>query len=318
MIVTVTANPALDVTYTIEDGLRVGSEHRVRTARVRPGGKGVNVARVLHALGVPVLATGLTGGPGGEELLAGLAECGVTGDFVAALPDVRRTVVVNDGAGAVTSFWEAGSSPGDPRRAAQRLRRHVSDLLETADALAVCGSLPPGVDPELPAALAREAARRGVPVVVDTHGAALRAAAAAGDAVLMPNAAELAAISGSRPADPVEAVAMAGELVAGNGLPAVVVTVGADGMVVAHPGGTARARPASPLRGNPTGAGDAACAAIVRHLAASGPAVDWPAALADAVALSGAAVLSPAAGEIDPPAYRRLLAGGTQGTEPST
>jgi tagatose 6-phosphate kinase len=60
MIVTVTLNPALDLTYAV-DALVPHGTHRVATVAERPGGKGLNVARVLHALGEPVLATGLLG-----------------------------------------------------------------------------------------------------------------------------------------------------------------------------------------------------------------------------------------------------------------
>ena len=72
MILTVTCNPAVDVTYQV-DRLAVGEVHRVATVHERPGGKGVNVARVLHALGHDVVVTGLAGGGTGTDIRRDLA-----------------------------------------------------------------------------------------------------------------------------------------------------------------------------------------------------------------------------------------------------
>jgi fructose-1-phosphate kinase PfkB-like protein len=84
----------------------------------------------------------------------------------------------------------------------------------------------------------------------------------------------------------------------------VVVTLGAEGMVACTDGHAWSARPVDAVRGNPTGAGDAAAAAVAACLAAPEP-VDWPTVLREAVALSAAAVLRPVAGEVDLEAYRR-------------
>jgi tagatose 6-phosphate kinase len=307
VIVTVTPNPAIDVTYLIDE-LRYGQVHRVPNVTHRPGGKGVNVARVLRHLGEHVVTTGLSGGPGGAALAAGLVDAGITPDMVDVLPDVRRTVVVHEADGVTTSFWEPGLAPARPSAAADALSARVRDLLGDARAIVVAGSLPPGIDPDLPAHLAALAAARGLPALVDVDGPALRAAAAGGNAVLAPNLDELARLTGSPPSSTIAALHAARGLVAPAGrAPAVVLTLGADGMALLREGRTLMARPPERVSGNATGAGDAACAAIGRHLAAAGSpdAVDWHAALADAVALSAAAVLRPTAGEIDLGAYRR-------------
>jgi tagatose 6-phosphate kinase len=99
MIVTVTLNPALDVTYDVAALVPHGT-HRVATVRERAGGKGLNVARVLHRLGEPVLATGLLGGPTGTRIAALLADEGVPSSFVDLAGETRRTVAVVDPADA--------------------------------------------------------------------------------------------------------------------------------------------------------------------------------------------------------------------------
>jgi tagatose 6-phosphate kinase len=308
VIVTVTPNPALDVTYRVP-ALRSGQVHRVRDVLVRAGGKGINVARVLQQLGEPCAAVGLGGGADGGRLVAELRAAGLDVDFREELPDVRRTLVVH-AHGEVTSFWEPGREPVDPLRAAQALLDAVQARLRTARAVTVSGSLPPRVDPELPARIARLCAERQVPAVLDLDGEPLQAAAAAGGAVLMPNVDELETLAGERPQSPGEAAVLAAHLVrggSGRSPAAVVVTLGEQGAVAVTAVGSVAARPVERVSGNTTGAGDAACAAVARALAVAGSvrAVNLRALVADAVAVSAAAVLRPVAGEIDTQAARR-------------
>jgi len=308
VIVTVTPNPALDVTYRVPE-LRAGEVHRVRNVLVRAGGKGINVARVLQQLGERCAAVGLGGGPDGRRLVAELRAAGLDVDFCEELPDVRRTLVVHAD-GGVTSFWEPGREPVDPLRAAQALLDAVRARLRTARAVTVSGSLPPRVDPELPARIARLCAERQVPAVLDLDGDPLRAAAAAGGGVLIPNIDELEMLTGERPQTPAEAADLAAHLLVGDPRrsPAgVVVTLGEQGAVAVTATGAAAARPVERVSGNTTGAGDAACAAVARALAMAGSldAANLRAVVADAVALSAAAVLRPVAGEIDLETARR-------------
>src|SRR5690348_10301756 len=141
MIVTVTLNPALDLTYSV-DTLVPHGVHRVAAATERAGGKGVNVARVLHAIGEPVLATGLLGGSTGGRVADLLAADGVPASFTAIAGDTRRTVAVTDRHDA-TGFWEPG-----PRISAAEwslMLTRYRELLRTASVVALCGSLPPSV-----------------------------------------------------------------------------------------------------------------------------------------------------------------------------
>ena len=308
MIVTVTPNPALDVTYRVPS-LRAGEVHRVRDVLVRAGGKGINVARVLQQLREPCAVLGLGGGPDGRRLVAELHAAGLDVDFREELPDVRRTLVVHADAG-VTSFWEPGREPLDPVRTANALLDAVRARLGTARAVTVNGSLPPRVDPELPARIARLCAERRVPAVLDLDGEPLHAAVVAEGAVLLPNLDELETLTGERAQAPRDAAALATHLLRGGTGPSpagVVVTLGDQGAVAVTAAGAAAARPLERISGNTTGAGDAACAAVARALAVAGSvqAVDLRALVADVVAVSAAAVLRPVAGEIDVEAARR-------------
>ncbi|MEV6495492.1 PfkB family carbohydrate kinase, partial [Actinoplanes sp. NPDC051633] len=106
MILTVTLNPALDLTYEV-DALVPHATHRVTAVTERPGGKGLNVAAVLHALGESVLTTGLLGGATGDKVADLLARDGIPSSFRPIAADTRRTVAVADGSDA-TGFWEPG------------------------------------------------------------------------------------------------------------------------------------------------------------------------------------------------------------------
>jgi len=289
LIVTVTPNPAYDVSYETR-GLEPGQVHRVSAVRRRPGGKGVNVAAVLASLGEPVVALGLAT----AEFAADVERLGVRAAFTEALPHVRSTVAVFDGA-RTTSLWEAGMSPDDPAAAATALRERVTGLLPDAGCLVVSGSLPPGVDRALPADLARLALDHGVPALVDGSGASLAAAAAVPGIVLTPNADELAELCG--PVTTTDDVVTAARSLVDRGAGLVFATRGADGLVVAARDGSWVVPAVPGVVGNATGAGDAAAAAIARGLAAG----HHPARIAeDAVALAATAVASPVAGAVDP------------------
>jgi tagatose 6-phosphate kinase len=309
MIVTVTLNPALDLTYSV-DALVPHGVHRVAAATERAGGKGVNVARVLHAIGEPVLATGLLGGATGERVTDLLAADGVPASFTEIAGETRRTVAIADQLDA-TGFWEPG-----PRITAAEwsvMLSHYRELLQKAAVVALCGSLPPGVPLDGYAVMIRLAASAGVPTVLDTSGEPLRHGLAAAPTLAKPNAAELAELLTALPATPIpteaadaagESIASLAELVRVVAPGAVVVSRGPLGLVAVTRDGVWAGGPPVPMNGNSTGAGDAVVAALARGLRAGTP---WPALVADAVALSTAAVAVPVAGAVDHGVYRRTL-----------
>lgn len=313
MILTVTPNPAVDVTYHLDE-LRPGAVHRVDDVVSRAGGKGINVARVLRQLGVASEAVLLGSGGKARRIVAELGEQGVLATPVGRM-SVRRTVVVHAGDGTTTSLWEPGSAPDDPAAAVTDLLAVVADRLartgsERPQALTVSGSLPPGVPAEVPARIGALAAAAGVPAVLDLDGPALAAAVAGGTAVLTPNTEELERLTGRSPTSVPDVAALAAGLVA-TAVPLVVATLGGDGLVVARRGSPAvHAVLARPVAGNPTGAGDAVVAAVAVLLAEVGSAerVDVHELARRAVAAGAAAVLRPVAGEVDPDDVARLLA----------
>jgi tagatose 6-phosphate kinase len=170
--------------------------------------------------------------------------------------------------------------------------------------LVVGGSVPLGVPDDGLAALVSAGRRRGLPVLVDTHGPWLLSALAAGTTVVKPNVHELVGATGDD--DPVRA---ARDLARSSGA-TVVASLGADGVIAATATGAWEARPAAALSGNPTGAGDALVAGLARGLRRDPGSSGRPERLLhDAVALSAAAVLSPEAGDVDPAHHAEQLTG---------
>ncbi|OQD55896.1 1-phosphofructokinase [Streptomyces phaeoluteigriseus] len=294
MILTVTVNTALDVTYRVP-ALLPHATHRVTEVAERPGGKGLNVARVLAALGHEVTVTGFAGGPTGRVVRERLT--GVTDALVPCAAPTRRTLaVVDERSGDATQFNEPGPVITPAEWSA--FQETYEGLVAGADAVALCGSLPPGVPVGAYAGLVRTARAAGVPVLLDTSGEALRRAVAARPDLIKPNADELAELTGSH--EPLRATQDARR----RGARSVVASLGPQGLVAATPEGRWRATPPARLRGNPTGAGDAVSAGLLSGLVEHLP---WPRTLARAVALSAATVLSPTAGDFDRAAYEELV-----------
>lgn len=295
MILCLCPSPAIDVTYEV-GALEIGGTTRVRRVTRRPGGKAVNVARVLTALGDDAVVLAPVGGAAGEEFADRLSALGVPAETVHSGSPTRQTVTVVDASTGTASVLTEPAVVDRWDAVAERFEV----LLADADAVVISGSLPLGASPDALSALVVTARRAELPVVADTSGAALAAVLPAGPTLIKPNAAELAELSGGR-----EVVAAARELADRHGV-VVVASLGADGLIAVGAGRGWRARPARALAGNPTGAGDALVAGLVHGLASG---LAWDDLLADAVALSAAAVVHPYAGGVDLDEVRRQRPG---------
>ncbi|MET9967468.1 1-phosphofructokinase family hexose kinase [Streptomyces sp. NPDC006356] len=297
MILTVTLNTALDITYRVP-ALRPHASHRVSEVTERPGGKGLNVARVLAALGHQVTVTGFAGGATGRVVQERLTTApGVVDALVPVAGATRRTIaVVDEHSGDTTQLNEPGPTVTPTEWSA--FREAYEALLASASAVALCGSLPPGVPVGAYAGLVRAAKAAEVPVLLDTSGEALRRGVAARPDLIKPNADELAELTGSH--EPLRATQDARR----RGARAVIASLGEAGLLAVTPEGRWRATPPSRLHGNPAGAGDAAVAGLLSGLVEHLP---WPDRLARAAALSAASVVAPVAGEFERRAYEELL-----------
>jgi tagatose 6-phosphate kinase len=302
MILAVSLNPALDVTHHVP-GVDWSGVNRPRQVTVAPGGKALNVARTLRALGSDVLVIGLAGGVTGEGVSTGLDEAGVASRFAPIAGETRRTFAVVDTRSHDTAlFNEPGPTvSGGEYEAFLAL---YEESLAWCSAVVLSGSLPPGLPQDTYAGLAARAAAARVPAVLDAEGPALRHGAAGGPAIAKPNLAELAAAVGRPLAGLTAAAAAATELQAA-GARAVVVSLGRDGLLAVTGDGTWHAAPPGRVAGNPTGAGDAVVAGLAHGLVLGRP---WAERLRHAAALGTAAVAAPAAGQFAVADYEHALA----------
>jgi 1-phosphofructokinase family hexose kinase len=199
MIITVTLNAAIDKTLAVPN-FRLGRRHRAVEQTAMAGGKGVNVARALRALGQPVIATGVAGGPTGTRIVEHLTDEGILNDFVRIREESRTsTAVVDPTSGEQTEINEHG-----PHVSEAELDLFVDKLLYLAKGAAVCvfaGSVPRGVDAGLYGRLIEEMRRLGVTTVLDSEGEPLLVATRKGPDVVTPNELEAEGLVGREFAD---------------------------------------------------------------------------------------------------------------------
>ena len=154
-----------------------------------PGGKGVNVARVIKRLGRPVVATGFAGGATGTRVVELLTEESILSDFVRIREESRtNTAVLDPTSGEQTEINERGPAVTPPE-----VELFCDKLLYLAQGAQVCvfaGSLPPDVDIDIYARLIRDLRRLGVTTVLDTEGEPLRQAVRAEPTLVTPNVLE--------------------------------------------------------------------------------------------------------------------------------
>ncbi|MGG5172082.1 1-phosphofructokinase family hexose kinase [Pseudarthrobacter sp. J1738] len=294
-VVTVTPNPAVDTTYQVAAIVR-GASHRVPGPLVHAGGKGLNVARVAHQLGFPVLAIAPVGGIAGAEFSEELSASTVPHQLIPVAASTRRSIALVDANDGETSIFNEAGNPltvDEWQKLAAAVVDSLSDEIHPAGVLVGSGSLPSGAPADFYPALVALGHNAGVPVIVDTSGPGILAAARAGADLLKPNHHELIEAMGLE-----DLPSAAWELIK-LGARMVLVSAGAEGMMAfsaEHPGKYWTARLPEPLSGNPTGAGDAAVSATAVALAQG---VRDPAEiLRRATSWSAAAVLMPGAGEI--------------------
>src|SRR4051794_8337260 len=202
MIITVTLNTAIDKTLSVPN-FRLGRRHRTVEQTTMPGGKGVNVARVLKTLGAPVIATRLAGGAPAPRCAAPPPELSVFSVFGPTREDPpTNTAVIDPTTGEQTEVNERG-----PKVSEQEVELFVDKLLYLAKGASLCvfaGSLPRDVDVDIYAKLIRELRRLGVASIVDTDGDPLRRAVRAEPDVISPNVLEAEELVGHEFNDDVE------------------------------------------------------------------------------------------------------------------
>ena len=200
MIVTVTMNAALDRTLTVPN-FQPGQRHRASAGLTLAGGKGVNIARALTRMDMPVVATGLAGGRTGARVVSELTREGILNDFVRIADESRTSTAVVDPTGrryTEINEWGPHVKPDELELLLEKLRY----LSRGADLVIFAGTLPRGVDEGFYGEAIRELDRRGIRAVLDAEGQPLRHGTEAEPYLVTPNEREAEGLVGQEFHDP--------------------------------------------------------------------------------------------------------------------
>ena len=259
-VYTVTLNPGLDRTLTVP-AIRYNEVLRASDSRLDWGGKGFNVSRALNALGVESVAIGYAGGAVGRMLERGLNELGIRTDFVTVDGETRtNTVIAEAGTDRYVKVNEAG--PAVSGQAQGQLFRRVQAGVTPGSIWVLCGSLPPGVPPDVYARLIDAVQAGGGRAILDASGEALRLGVAAAPYLVKPNAEEAQEMTGG-PVQSVDDALDAARRFMAAGAQRVALSLGAQGVVYACAEGAFHAQPPSVAARTVVGVGDALLAGLV-------------------------------------------------------
>lgn len=261
MIVTITMNAAIDKMYAVKRNAP-GEVLRVDECVATPGGKGLNVARVIAAMGERSLATGLLGGHSGRWVQEALSAQGIAHDFEHVPGETRTCINIVEPDGRQTEFLEPGFEVGGAELSAFEAR--LERLLGECDMATISGSVPRGVPADYYARIIELARRLGKPVLLDSSGALLASGVAARPALIKPNTDEIAQLLG-HPVARADALEAARAL-HGRGIGYVVISMGKSGSLMVCDAGAFRATPPEIEAVSATGCGDSMIAGLAISL----------------------------------------------------
>ncbi|WP_353979939.1 1-phosphofructokinase [Salinicola endophyticus] len=268
-LLVVTLNPALDLSIGLPT-LTLGAVNRTQSSQLAAAGKGLNVARVLAALGHRVTLSGLLGEDNDAPFIAACASAGIADASLRLPGETRINAKIAEADGRVTDINGPGLSVSAEALAALRQRLETHCRERTPGAVVLTGSLPPGVSEEDFAALVAALKATGVPVWVDTSGPALAAALAVPPSAVKPNEHELAAWAGA-PLDTLEAQREAARRLHRAGVEEALLSLGGAGLIWVSRRGEWLAEPPRVSVVNTVGAGDTLVAGMLHGILADQP-----------------------------------------------
>ena len=263
-ILTVTLNPCIDRTISFEH-FKSGSLNRALSERTDVGGKGINVSKVLRAMGYPALATGIAFGETGKSILSRLDEMGIANNFIFSDNGNSRTnlKLLDTSTGDVT---EIGGVSGEviPALLDSFIEKYVT-LLKDAELVVLSGSAPKGMPSDIYATLTQIAKERGIKVILDADGELLKNGIEAVPYMIKPNIYELSRLFG-RNIEKNELSAVTRKLL-DMGISIVAISMGKDGSVFADKDNFLRLSALKVEGGCAIGAGDSMVAAAAFGIA---------------------------------------------------
>jgi len=226
MITTVTLNAAIDKTYYIP-GFGSNALYRADETLATAGGKGINVARVIHALGEDVTATGFVAGYNGMAIVDMLRQEGIQADFLSVSGESRLCLnIIDPVGGSQTELLEAG--PVITPEAIEAMKAKIEELASRSSHVVFSGSMPKGCGTDLYADLIQIARSQGAIPILDTSGDALIAGIQSKPYLIKPNEHEVTKLTDGS-ADNEDEIVRAVQQLMQDGISNVIISLGERG-----------------------------------------------------------------------------------------
>lgn len=262
-MITITLNPAIDVSYHLEQFV-VDKGYRVENGHKTAGGKGLNVSRVLNILGEKPVCTGFLGGSNGEWIRTQLDKQQLQDQFLPIQGETRTCLaILDDSAGTQTELLEKG--PTIEEKEATAFLSYFREALEQTKYVIASGSLPAGLPVDFYCQLAQLAKERDVRFVLDTSGEVLRKGIEGQPFLIKPNDEELCAYANQSSLTIDEMIAVAKQLCT-NGVGNVLLSLGKDGALLINEHQVIKASIPTVEAINPVGSGDSMLAGMTHAL----------------------------------------------------
>lgn len=300
MTLVINLNPSIDRWYRVDD-FKVSNSYRTRDFKVVPGGKGINVAKVIREFNEPVMVTGFIGGEGGKYIEKELDRMGIDHRFIHVKEETKNFIRILGSDGVYTEIKEEGNSIStDDLIAFYELYREL--LLEN-DIICACGDLGLGLPEEIYRDLVVLAKEYGRKVFLDTSGDALKLGIKALPFFIKPNKPELEEYLGCS-IDTDRDIIQAGKYLSEDGIKIVLISLGEEGSMAFYDGYIYRIRVPKVETINPIGAGDSMVGAFVSALLRK---YDFEFALKMAAACATANVMEVEPGKFDMNNMKRIM-----------
>jgi 1-phosphofructokinase len=245
----------------ILDELKIGETNRVKDSRTDPGGKGINVSRVLRTLGQSSLAMGFVSGSVGRFVEASLNELGILDDFIHTPGQTRTNLAITDDKTNSTTVINEKGPETDPQYAYQ-LKRRLEGHCQPGTWVVCAGSAPPGIDKGIYAELLQLVKKCNAHTVLDADGELLRRGIEAKPYMIKPNRVELEGLVGRPMRGQADILSAAKDLRA-KGVSVVLVSMGADGAIIVSDEGAWKSIPPRIEAESTVGAGDSMIAGVI-------------------------------------------------------
>lgn len=261
-MITVTLNPSIDRRYNIKNFER-GKVFRADDFQYTPGGKGLNVAKVIKALNEPVVATGFLGGRAGSYIEEKLDEMNIMHNFISIDGETRSCLAIISDNGSQTEILESG--PLISQTDMQRFYKLYEELIIQDEIICISGSMPKDMEVETYKNLIEIANKEGKKILLDTSGEALRKGMEARPYLIKPNKEELENLIGNVISTEEDIIKAVSPMIK-EGINIVVVSLGKEGCLVFNDNYMYRVETPKVKAVNPVGSGDAMIAGFAVSL----------------------------------------------------